>query len=143
METLKNAKPEILSTEIKKVDSATLKAVAKKVTEKKAVIKKEDRKTKTKEKNFIYKFQIADKKLSDKDAKKYRNKLRRKMQNIVNSIIISKDKKEGIKEFISLYKKEYILNDFSIESFSNSSDETKKEEFVKVLLIVKNSFEKK
>ncbi|MEX2017557.1 MAG: hypothetical protein WD876_03730 [Candidatus Pacearchaeota archaeon] len=129
---------EIKKTEtvsISKVDNATLKVLAKKVIAKKE--KKEIRKTKTKEKNFIYKFQLADKKLSAKDEKKMRNKLRRKMQNIVNEIIISKDKKAGIKNFLLQYKKEYILNDFTLESISNSSDETKREDLEKVLSIVK------
>ena len=133
-------------TEIKKIDSATLKIVAEKVVkakkEKSPKVEKE-RKTATKEKNYIYKFQIADTKLSDKDAKKYRNKLRRKMLNITNLIIVSKDKRESIKDFIALYKKEYILNDFSLASFSNSSDETKREDFEKVLSLVKSSLAKK
>lgn len=148
---MQNMKTEIQNSEIvtpkievTKIDKATLKAVATKVVKTKTKAKKEvERKTKTKDKNFIYKFQIASKRLSDKDAKKYRNKLRRKMQNIVNSIIVSKDKKESIKDFIKIYKQEYILNDFTIESISNSSDETKQEDFTKVLSLVKSSFEKK
>jgi len=137
-----------------KVDSATLsaiakKSIAKKLAAKKSTVKKSsakkeiERKLKTKVKNFIYKFQLSDKKLSAKDEKKLRSKLRRKMQNIVNSIIVEKDKSEAIKEFEIQYKKEYVLNDYSFESLSSSNDETKREDFEKVLSLVKSKKAKK
>lgn len=124
------------------------KEVTKDLATEQAIIKKvKERKTKTKEKNFIYKFQIANseskKKLTAKEEKKMRSKLRRSLSNIIDKIVIEKkDNKENVKEFISFYKLNYILNDFSIESITNSSDELLLEDLKRVFEIVKKQLEK-
>lgn len=140
METLNTTKKEK-----KAADITTLSAVAKKAAEKEAQKKRDsERKTKTKEKNFLYKFQLEEK-LTDKESKKKRNKLRRDLNNIQNLIILNekKENEENIKSFLSFYKKNYLLNDFTKESISNSSDETKSEDLQRMLNIVKKYLEKK
>ena len=137
METIKNAKPEVK----KEKDAPTAKAVVKKASQKEDP---KERKTKTKEKNFIYRFQVDEKGLTDKEQKKRRNKLRRQMTNLLNAVIIEKkDPATPIKAFLSFYKKEYLLNDFSIESISASGDEDKQSDIKRVLDLAKASMEKK
>ncbi len=126
-----------LSAIEKATDVATTKAVATKV------VKEKELKTKTKEKNFLYKFQVDEKGLNEKQQKKNRNKLRRQLENICNKFVTNvKDVDANTKEFISFYKKNYILNDFSIESLSNSNS-SRKEDILNALSIVKKQLEKK
>lgn len=126
--------------EAQKVDKATLLKVLKKGSEKNAV----ERKTSTKEKNFLYKYQLDKKEnaLPEKEQKKKRSKLRRKLQNLVNVIILANVKKpstEGVKEFLDFYKANYILNDFTLQSITASNDELKTKDLQKVLEICKKT----
>ena len=136
-----NANPTKTQKKAGKVDTATLKVLADKA--KATLIKKDpnpgkDRSTYQKEKNYIYKFQISNPGMPDRDAKKLRNKLRRKMENIVNAIIIEKkDNTNNIKAFIKYYKDNYILNDLSLLSLTNSKDETLIEDFNRVIATTK------
>lgn len=125
----KTQKPEIAKAkkEInKKADGATLKAVAEKV-----------RPITVKDKNFLYKFQLEGK-LEHKEEKRKRNKIRRDLKLIVNKIILDKKgDKELIKEFKDFYKKNFILNDFSLKSLTNVTDPDTIDDYTKVLNIVK------
>ncbi len=110
------------------------------------IVKEISREAKPKEGGFIYKFQLADKKLNAKEAKKLRGKLRRQLQGICNAIIVANVKKEDLapcKAFLVFYKEHYILNDLSLQSITNSSDELKHEDINKVLLLAKKSIAKK
>ncbi len=104
------------------------------------IVKEINREAKTKEKGFIYKFQLDAKKTNPKEAKKLRGKLRRKLQAICNDIILANVKKENlevVKSFLTFYKEHYILNDLSLQSITNSTDELKHEDINKVLLLAK------
>lgn len=122
METLKNAKKNVIT---KKVDNAILKTLETNILKSKEKINKDKiRVTTSKEKNFIYKFQL-DGSINEKEQKKKRNKLRRNLKNIVNTIIVANMKKENLEvltDFLNFYKSNYILNDFTLKSITNSSD---------------------
>ena len=83
--------------------------------------------------------------MSFEDQKKYRGKMRRHLSKIKNEILIftktknEEKKKEAIKNFISFYKKEFVKNDLSIESITNSKNEIEKEELILMLDIIKKS----
>lgn len=117
-------------------DNATASALLKKVSSK-------ERSTKTKDKNFLYKFQIEESNLNSKDQKKKRNKIRRQLKNLVNSIISVnlKGKKETKynKDFINFYKANYILNDFSLSSLTNKTNEEDINDYTFVLTFVKEN----
>ena len=80
-----------------------------------------------------------------KAQKQYRSKARRKMQSKVDAVLIaSKQNKKAelqkaVKDFISFYKKDYLLNDFSLASLYQGSKEIKVEEYNSVLKIVKQN----
>jgi phosphoenolpyruvate synthase/pyruvate phosphate dikinase len=140
----KKAQSAKVSKNEKAIDSANAAAVVKKAAEK-------DRSTAVKEKNYLYRFQlensIADKKnkLSAKDEKKKRNKIRRDLKLFANKFFVEKNKEEIKKlsrEFISFYKKEYILNDFSLKSLTNVTDELAIQDYERVLKIAKESLTK-
>lgn len=110
------------------------------------IVKEISRDAKPKERGYIYKFQLDAKKLSAKDAKKLRSKLRRKLQAICNEIILANVKQENlniVKTFLTFYKENYILNDLSLQSLTNSSDELKHQDINKVLLLAKKVKTKK
>lgn len=99
----------------------------------------------TSEKSFLYKFQIEEKDLTDKQKKSKRVKLRKQLKNLVDKIIITKDKekqKENIKNFIDFYKFNYILNDFSIESLTHKTNELDLQDYTIVLNLCKESLKK-
>lgn len=104
------------------------------------IVKEISREAKPKDGGFIYKFQLADKKVNAKEAKKLRGKLRRKLQAICNDVILANAKKEDLtclKPFMVFYKENYILNDLSLQSLTNSSDELKHEDINRVLILAK------
>ena len=111
------------------------------------IVKEIKRENKVREKNFIYKFQLDDKlKLNAKQEKRMRGKLRRQMQSICNDIIIANAKKKDltkIKSFLDFYKANYILNDLTLQSITNSADELKQQDINKVLSLAKEYKEKK
>ncbi len=84
-------------------------------------------------------------KANAKEQKQFRSKQRRKMQAFVNEIILaSKQNKKAelsksVKAFISFYKKDYLLNDFSLASIYQGSKETKVAELGDMLKIVKSN----
>lgn len=118
----------------KNVDNANTKVIA-------------DRQTTVKEKNFLYKFQIdKTKKLTNKQEKQQRNKIRRNLKLLVNQIILDNMKKKdftNVSNFVKFYKENYILNDFSLKSLTNVQDETKIEDYTKILNLCKESLTKK
>ena len=66
--------------------------------------------------------------MKGEEAKKFRSKIRRKLGSFVN-IILGKDRSEeeraeGVAEFTKFYKANWKLNDFKIESFTQSKDES-------------------
>jgi len=121
--------------ENKNIDNATIKALT----------KNEERKTSVKEKNFLYKFQLESTKLTDKQSKQQRNKLRRNLKLIVNKIILANLKKKDLtlcKEFIIFYKANYILNDFTLKSLTNVNDKDLINDYTIVLNLCKESLSK-
>lgn len=92
--------------------------------------------------HFIYKVQSQTEKLAPKKAKQYRQKMRRILENFYFSICIKKDNAEAIKNFIVHYKAHYILNDFSVQSLTDSRDEGKIESYKQLLKVVQQSLSK-
>lgn len=135
-----NVTKEVKNTNVKtsKKENSTDKANVKNIAE---------RQTTVKERNFLYKFQIdKNKKLTSKEEKKQRNKIRRNLKLLVNQIILDNMKKKdfsNVQNFVNFYKETYILNDFSLKSLTNVQDETKIEDYTKVLNLCKEFVSKK
>lgn len=68
------------------------------------------------------------------EGRNFRGKLRRELQTICNAIYLSKKSKDGekfvsaVNSFMKFYKTNFKLNDFSINSITNTKDE--KQEFI-------------
>jgi hypothetical protein len=81
--------------------------------------------------------------LSMRDQKKERSKIRRRLDAFCNAILgkdRSKEEKEkSIKEFNAFYKKNWKLNDYKIDNFSNRSDEDLRKEYQLILDLAKKS----
>lgn len=95
-----------------------------------------------KEQRFLYKFQLATPKLTPQKAKQYRQKLRRKLDNFDYKIRIIKDASErnkAITEFRAFYKAEFILNDYSLKSITDSRDTIKSQSYAEMLKLVQNA----
>lgn len=92
-----------------------------------------------KEQRFIYKFQLSADKLSAQKAKQYRQKLRRKLDSFDAAIRLEKNaeiKAKAVGDFIAFYKKEFILNDFSVASLYDGKDAYKLESYGDMLKLV-------
>ncbi len=117
-------------TTTKTQDNATLK-----------VVKETPRGNTVREKNYIYSFQMDEKlKLTAKQEKRMRGKIRRQLKAIVDAIILLNAKKKDtskVKDFMSFYKANYILNDLSLQSITNSSDDLKQHDLNRVLALAK------
>lgn len=109
------------------IDNATLVALRSKVNFEK---KEKDNSISMRTKNFIYKFETRES-LTDKESKKKRSKLRKDLQKIIDRMILSNHNKTDLslcEEFINFYKLNYVMNDYSLQSFTNSQDEDKRSE---------------
>lgn len=93
-----------------------------------------------KEQRFIFAFQLNADKLSPQKAKQHRQKLRRQLDAFDAKIRLEKNqeiKEQAIKEFKAFYKKEFILNDFTVKSLTDSRDEYKTKSLEDMLKIVR------
>lgn len=109
------------------IDNATLVALRSKVNFEK---KEKDNSVSSRTKNFIYKFETRES-LTDKESKKKRSKLRKDLQKIIDRIVLANHNKTNLticEEFINFYKTNYVMNDYSLQSFTNSQDEDKRSE---------------
>lgn len=92
-------------------------------------------------KETIYRKEIFENCISDKAKKQARSKIRKFIDNFLESILTCKDKEKLKKlciEFDKFYKSVYITNDYSLASISsNNTNETKKVHLQKMLDIVK------
>lgn len=120
------------STTTKVQDQATLK-----------VVKEVKRGTPVREKNYIYRFQLDENtKLNAKQEKRLRGKIRRQLKNICDEIILANQKKKDLSKipaFFKFYKENYILNDLSLASLTNSSDDLKQADLTRVLELAKEA----
>lgn len=77
------------------------------------------------------------------EQKKFRSKARRAISKLSDGVItasLSKGQKglpSAIKEFIAHYKKEYVLNDFSVASIYGGSNAQRKSDLGKALKLAK------
>lgn len=93
----------------------------------------------------IYKYAVefTKEKINGLEGKQLRNKHKRNIQNFASRMFVAcKHKNESeiinIKnEFISYYKENYILNDYSLKSISNSQDKSKTDNIVNLLEVIK------
>ena len=99
--------------------------------EKKIQIKTKIEEKKSSSKDLIYKFQL-DNNLTDKQKKSLRTKLRNKRINLEKDILKyysennNAELKKEISNFITFYKENYILNDFSLYSLISNNTDTEK-----------------
>lgn len=96
--------------------------------------------------HLIYRAQAnPEAKLSAKQAKQFRQKMRRQLDNFDLKIRVQKNaetRKAAITEFLAFYKANYILNDFSLSSLTDSRDAAKRESYGEMLKIVQASMGK-
>lgn len=94
-------------------------------------------------KESIYQKKIFENCLSDKSKKQVRSKIRKFVDNFLESILLCKDTEKLKKlclEFDKFYKSVYITNDYTLASIvSNNTNETKKINLQKMLNIVKDN----
>lgn len=81
--------------------------------------------------------------LSNEDQKKFRSKIRRKLDRFVSDIL-GKDRSDqerinSINEFLEFYKKNWIINDFELSNFTSTNKEDKRKDFKIILDICKNA----
>lgn len=87
-------------------------------------------------KKSLYKKELfAD--FSEKSEKNVRTMIRKYLQSVVKSFISNNTLSEEQKtDFIETYNKYYMLNDFSVASIYDGSDEEYKEELKKLLSFI-------
>lgn len=92
-------------------------------------------------KENIYKKDVFSNCLTDRDKKTIRRKIRNIIENFMKSILTQKDPvklKKLCEQFDIFYKATYQNNDYSFDSLaSKNTDETKKENLIKMLTICK------
>lgn len=131
--------PSQKETKSQNTDQVNLSQVKVKLGKNKDLITKEGRSTSSKE---IYRNTET---LSIEEKKKFRGKIRRNLKNFVNTIL-GKDRSDseretGIKEFVEFYKKNWKLNDFKVENFTLTQNETDRKDYANLLKFVKDSLE--
>ena len=96
--------------------------------------------------HLIYRAQAnPENKLSAKQAKQFRQKMRRQLDGFDLKIRVQKNaetRKQAITDFLAFYKAHYILNDFSLASLTDSRDAAKRESYGEMLKIVQASMGK-
>lgn len=99
----------------------------------------------SRQQHFIYRIQAEKEKLTAKKAKQYRQKMRRQLDNFHLRICLTKNvetKKTALTEFLAFYKFHYLLNDFSLQSITDSRNEDKRNSYTELLNIAKESLGK-
>jgi hypothetical protein len=93
--------------------------------------------------NYLYKYELKND-LTHDEKTILRRKLRKQKNAICTNIILYKEKKQienlkiSVSKFLEFYKKEFILNDFSITSFcAKNTDEKNLNLYNDALSIVK------
>lgn len=96
-----------------------------------------------KDAKYIYPESFTTNDINESKGKKFRQSLRTKLERISNNIFFyTKTKEESkliaeIKLFTSFYKENYLVNDYSLTSLSDSSNEAKKRDLTLLLDIAK------
>lgn len=89
---------------------------------------------------------IGLEKLSEREKKIFRGKIRRKLDNYVSDILgkdrTDQERTDAIKNFLSFYKKNWIRTDFKIESFTLKKNEADIKDYKNLLKFVSQSLEK-
>lgn len=83
--------------------------------------------------------------MGSEDQKKFRSKIRRELRRYINSIL-GKDRKEeerikSIKSFMKFYKENWKIQDFKIENFSHSKNESDRKDITNLLDYLKSIME--
>lgn len=95
-----------------------------------------------KEQRFLYRFQLEKDKLTAAKAKQKRQKIRRLLSNFDRDIRMEKNtekRAEAIKEFNTFYKENFILNDYSVKSLTDSRDSHQIESYTELLKRVQDA----
>jgi hypothetical protein len=108
--------------------------------------------TEKKQRNVIYNYPDnlkTEKERNSKEGKKFRSSLRRNLERITTNILLhtkynrTEDLKIGVNEFIAFYKKNYTINDFTIDSLTQSNKDDRREDLKMCLEIVSHFITKK
>lgn len=90
-------------------------------------------------------YSIDRSSMSSEDQKKFRQKIRRDLQRFVKDIL-GKDRSDesrtkSISEFLIFYKSNWKIQDFRIENFSQSKNETDLKDYKDLLTFVSSTLE--
>jgi hypothetical protein len=141
------SKPEVVASTVvapSKAKTNTTKDKAKKAKAKdisnviETVVKKDQK--------YLYRFQLEKDKLTPGKAKQRRQKIRRDLSNFDRDIRLEKNaekKAEAIKSFLAFYKAEFILNDFTVASLSESREQHQIASYTEMLKLVQAGLAKK
>ena len=94
---------------------------------------------------YLYKWQTSEAKLTAKEQKQKRQKIRRLLENFYFKICLQQNKEQkqaAIIEFLAFYKANYILNDFTLASLTDSKEPSKVESYKQMLLAVSENLKK-
>lgn len=84
--------------------------------------------------------------MKGEDHKKFRSKIRRGLHSFCNQILgkdrSEEERKASVKSFLSFYKINWRVQDFKIESFTQSKDEADLKDYKDLLKFVASSLEK-
>jgi hypothetical protein len=97
----------------------------------------------TKDAFYIYPENFTIKMIGEKEGKQFRNKMRTKIKFYENNIFVAAKQQDNeklisvVKEFNAFYKANYKINDYSLKSISQSTDELKTADLSTMLGIIK------
>ena len=82
---------------------------------------------------------------NSEEKKKFRGSIRRELKRFVNSILgkdrSEKERENSIVEFLDFYKKNWKIQDFKIENFSQSKDESDLRDYKNLLKYIQSTLE--
>jgi hypothetical protein len=85
--------------------------------------------------------------MKEGEKKKFRSKIRRGLHSFCNQILgkdrSEEERKESVKSFLAFYKKNWKINDFKIESFTQSKDDSDLKDYKNLLNLISSSMGKK
>jgi len=83
--------------------------------------------------------------MNSDEQKKFRQRLRSKLRKFVSDILgkdrSTEERTKGIESFIIFYKENWKINDFRIENFSGSKNNSDLKDYSDLLEYVKSTFE--
>lgn len=138
---MKNVETKTEKKEIKKSDSINLESAKINLqNSKKELANKESKNGQSKKEIYI-----GLKELSTDEQKKFRQRLRSKLKRFVSEILgkdrTDAERTKGIQDFLIFYKENWKIQDFRIENFSGTKNNSDLKDYSNLLEFVKSTLE--